>query len=110
MGPFSTKGAANIPLVVVLIIIGTAFLVVILAFGKKFFTVYCKSQDLSRSSQAELRHRHPRRREGPSQTSLPPLPSQPGEDGRRLSDPLLSDQTDNCSTQSFQLQIGRAHV
>ena len=79
-GPFNTKGAANVPLIIVMIIVATAFLVVILIFSKKFLSVICKASDLSRTrsnSPNELPNR-PRRASqgGPSNTSLPPGPAE----------------------------------
>lgn len=44
-----------------MIIIGTAFIVVILVFGKKFVSIFCKSNDLPRSNN-ELSNRNRRGR------------------------------------------------
>ena len=51
--PFNTEGAANIPLVIVMIVISTAFLVVLMVFGKKFLSFFCKANDLNRSNRSD---------------------------------------------------------
>ena len=79
-GPFNTRGATNIPLVVVMIIVATAFLVVILIFAKKFFSLFCKSANLPRSnSNSELR-RTARRGRGATVSASSVTPPEPSED------------------------------
>jgi len=60
--PFNTEGAANIPLVIVMIVIATAFIVVLMVFGKKFLTYFCKANDLNRSTRSDSNNELPARR------------------------------------------------
>ena len=69
--PFNTEGAANIPLVIVMIVIATAFIVVLMVFGKKFLSFFCKANDLNRSTRSDSNNELPARArrtpgEGPS--------------------------------------------
>jgi len=49
-GPFNTRGASNVLLIVVLIIISIAFIVFTLIFGKKFVVMFCKENNLPRNN------------------------------------------------------------
>merc|ERR1712008_227648 len=57
----NTEGAANIPLVIVMIVIATAFIVVLMVFGKKFLSFFCKTNDLNRSTRSDSNNELPAR-------------------------------------------------
>lgn len=92
--PFNTQGAANIPLVIVMIVIATGFIVVLLVFGKKILSIFCKANDLNRSTRSdsnnELSAARTRRQPpaGPSAPTRPseasvPLPDEPDSTAAR---------------------------
>ena len=80
-GPFDTRGASNILLIVVMIIITIAFIVFTVIFGKKFIVMFCKESNLPRhhspSPQNELTRNRAARVNLPAEPDevLPALPS-----------------------------------
>jgi len=89
---FNTQGAANIPLVIVMIVISTAFLVVLLVFGKKFLSIFCKASDLNRSTRSDS-NELPSARTRRQPPSGPTAPSRPAE-----ATVLLPDEPDSSPT------------
>jgi len=97
IGPFNTQGAANIPLVIVMIVIATAFIVVLLVFGKKFISIFCKANDLNRSTRSDS-NELPAARTRRQPSTGPSAPTRPAEATVLLPDELDSSATRDPST------------
>ena len=97
-GVFNTQGAANIPLVIVMIVIATAFLVVLLVFGKKFLSIFCKANNLNRASQSDSNNELPRARTRRPPPASATAPRPPPTALRSEASVLLPDEQDSSAS------------
>ena len=77
-----------------MIVIATAFIVVLLVFGKKFLSIFCKANDLNRSTRSDSNELPATRTRRPPPAG-PSAPTRPAE-----ATVLLPDEPDSSATRS----------